>query len=129
MTIRFRQTNPDGKTAIFSAFSSIFATKHISCQPMEDTVGFHGEFWERPQDFGLPKGLSFCRVLLDLLKNQRYGRNFLSPPPYIERTKSTSFSHKKGEKKQLPLKKTLIFLFIDFLRGIAMAVFIRKHNN
>ena len=62
---------------------------------MEDTVGFHGEFWERPQDFGLPKGLCFCQVLLDLLKNQRYGRNFLLSPPYIERAKSTLFSHKK----------------------------------
>ena len=30
--------------------------------------------------------------------------------------------------KQPPLKKTLIFLFLDFLRGIATAVFIRKHN-
>jgi len=30
--------------------------------------------------------------------------------------------------KQLPLKKTLIFLFLDFLRGIATAAFIRKHN-
>ena len=30
--------------------------------------------------------------------------------------------------KQLPLKKTLIFLFLDFLRGIATATFIRKHN-
>jgi len=30
--------------------------------------------------------------------------------------------------KQLPLKKTLFFLFPDFLRGIATAVFIRKHN-
>jgi hypothetical protein len=34
----------------------------------------------------------------------------------------------KGSQKQLPLKKTLIFLFLDFLRGIATAVFIRKHN-
>ena len=31
--------------------------------------------------------------------------------------------------KQIPLKKTLIFLFLDFLRGVAMAVFMRKHNN
>ncbi len=37
--------------------------------------------------------------------------------------------NKSGKKeKQLPLKKTLIFLFLDFLRGIAMAVFRRKHN-
>ena len=32
-----------------------------------------------------------------------------------------------GYLKQLPLKKTLVFFFLDFLRGIAMAVFIRKH--
>ena len=35
---------------------------------------------------------------------------------------------KRYGKKQLPLKKTLIFLFLDFLRGIATAAFIRKHN-
>ena len=29
--------------------------------------------------------------------------------------------------KQLPLKKTLIFFFLDFLREIATAVFRRKH--
>ncbi len=42
-----------------------------------------------------------------------------------------TFSHCHYERaggKQLPLKKTLIFLFLDFLRGIATAVFIRKHN-
>ena len=38
------------------------------------------------------------------------------------------FIKKEPVEKQLPLKKTLIFLFIDFLRGIATAVFIRKHN-
>ncbi len=36
--------------------------------------------------------------------------------------------NKKSRVKQLPLKKTLIFLFLDFLRGSATAVFIRKHN-
>ena len=35
---------------------------------------------------------------------------------------------KTASEKQLPLKKTLIFLFLNFLRGIATAVFIRKHN-
>ena len=30
------------------------------------------------------------------------------------------------EQKQLPLKKTLVFLFLDSLRGIATAVFRRK---
>jgi hypothetical protein len=69
---------------------------------MEDTVGFHGEFWERPQDFGLPKGLSFCRVLLDLLKNQRYGRNFLLPPPYIV---NFFFTQKRERKSNFPLRK------------------------
>ena len=34
-----------------------------------------------------------------------------------------------GYLKQLPLKKTLVFFFLDFLRGIAMAIFVRKHNN
>ena len=29
---------------------------------------------------------------------------------------------------QIPLKKTLIFLFFDFLGVIAMAAFRRKHN-
>ena len=35
---------------------------------------------------------------------------------------------RKPFQKQLPLKKTLIFLFLDFLRGIATAVFMRKYN-
>ena len=42
-----------------------------------------------------------------------------------------TFSHchyKRAGGKQLPLKKTFIFLFLDFLRGSATAVFIRKHN-
>ncbi|WP_204219366.1 hypothetical protein, partial [Anaerotignum lactatifermentans] len=38
------------------------------------------------------------------------------------------FLSKEGLPKQLPLKQPLIFLFLDFLRGIATAVFIRKHN-
>ena len=36
--------------------------------------------------------------------------------------------NKKSRVKQLPLKKTLIFLFLDFLRGSATAVFRRKQN-
>ena len=40
------------------------------------------------------------------------------------------FSKKKTRRtKQLPLKKTLVFCFIDFLRGIVTAVFRRKHTN
>jgi len=34
----------------------------------------------------------------------------------------------KAAEKQLSLKKTLGFLLLDFLRGIATAVFRRKHT-
>ena len=36
-------------------------------------------------------------------------------------------NRKNLRKKQIPLKKTLGFLFLDFLRGIATAIFRKKH--
>jgi len=37
-------------------------------------------------------------------------------------------ARKKAAEKQLPLKKTLGFLLLDFLMEIATAVFRRKHT-
>ena len=36
-------------------------------------------------------------------------------------------TEKSAKQKQLPFKKTSVFLFIGFLRGIATAVFGRKY--
>jgi len=62
-------------------------------------------------------------MALPTQKTNREKRKFLSvfllQKRRKKRTKCT---------KQLPLKQTLFFLFLDFLRGIATAVFIRKHN-
>lgn len=44
------------------------------------------------------------------------------------REKSQKSTKKTDLVKHLSLKKTLIFLFLDFLWGIATAAFIRKHN-
>ena len=48
---------------------------------------------------------------------------------YIMKNKNGIPIEKTGQTKQLPLKRTLFFCFIDFLREIVTAVFRRKHTN
>ena len=82
----------------------------------------------KKKDDAVMHKIPFCFCVIIKLLSEKIARGLLYDGFGGKKRENAGFFKKRTARKQIPLKKTLIFLFLDFLRGIAMAVFIRKHN-